>query len=60
MTIVKNYKAYIINGKKWFVEKYADKPEFVWFWRYGYVTNGIAVVVRDQLFSRPRLNRLSL
>lgn len=37
MTIVKNHREYDINGQRYFVEKYADKPHFTWFWRYGYV-----------------------
>lgn len=37
MTIVKNHREYKINNTTYFVERYADKPHFVWFWRYGYV-----------------------
>ena len=63
MTIVKNHKEYEIDGIKWWVEKYADKPHFVWFWRYGYTLlfNGEAYsyIVSDLLRSRPNLKRLS-
>lgn len=39
MTIVKDFKEYEIGGVHYFVEKYADKPDFVWFWRYGVFTD---------------------
>ena len=52
MTIAKNHKEYEINGTTWFVEQYADKPHFVWLWRYGYITDkgrGLAIIVKDML-----------
>ena len=62
MTIVKNHREYDINGQRYFVEKYADKPHFTWFWRYGYVvkfgTVDICYKLKDQLLSRPNLKRL--
>ena len=63
MTIVKFHREYRINGKIWFVERYADKPHFVWFWRYGYIYDeerGFSRIVSDRLRSRPDLKRLSL
>ncbi len=61
MTIVKNHKEYIRNGQKIFVERYAEKPNFVWFWRYGNINEqGLAVVEKDMLFSRPRISRLQI
>lgn len=62
MTIVKNSKDYEINGEKYFVEQYADKPHFLWFWRYGkygnYGHGATARVIKDGLLSRPNLKRL--
>lgn len=62
MTIVKNSKDYEINGEKYFVEQYADKPHFLWFWRYGkygnYGYGATAKVIKDGLRSRPNLKRL--
>ena len=62
MTIVKNSKDYETNGEKYFVEKYADKPHFRWFWRYGkygnYGHGATARVIKDGLLSRPNLKRL--
>ena len=62
MTIVKNSKDYEINGEKYFVEQYADKPHFLWFWRYGkygnYGHGANAKVIKDGLLSRPNLKRL--
>ena len=64
MTIVKNRKDYEINGQKYFVEQYAEKPRFIWFWRYGYYRtyNGVemAVIEKDLLRTRPNLKRLAL
>lgn len=58
MTLSKNHREYEINGETWFVEQYADKPHFVWFWRYGYILRGKAYIQSDMLFSRPNLKRL--
>jgi hypothetical protein len=61
MTIVKNHKEYEINGKVYFAEKYADKPNFVWYWRYGVFTDygkRYATILKDGLRSRPNLKRL--
>ena len=62
MTIVKNHKDYEINGEKYFVEKYADKPHFLWFWRYGkygnYGHGANAKILSDMLRSRPNIKRL--
>lgn len=62
MTIVKNSKDYEINGEKYFVEQYADKPHFLWFWRYGkygnYGHGETAKVIKDGLRSRPNIRRL--
>ena len=61
MTIVKNSKRTIINGTTYFVEQYADKPHFVWFWRYGYIDrSGMERVISDMLHTRPNLKRLNL
>ena len=63
MTISRKQKEYEINGKMWLVEQYADKPDFVWYWRYGYFTDyqrRYVVIVKDGLRSRPNLKRLSL
>ena len=61
MTIVKRHKTYSINGEMYFVEMYADKPNFVWFWRYGCYSDferRFATVLKDGLRSRPNLKRL--
>ena len=61
MTIVKRKKEYRINGKVYFCEMYADKPHFVWFWRYGVFTDyerRYAEILRSGLHSRPNLKRL--
>lgn len=59
MTIVKHTKKYEFNGEKYFVEQYADKPDFVWFWRYGQILDGAnARIIKDRLRSRPNLKRL--
>lgn len=65
MTIVRKYKRYNINNRTYFVEQYADKPHFVWFWRYGIIhksENGSerAQVYSDMLRTRPNLKRLNL
>ncbi len=64
MTIVKNHKEYEINGKRYYVERYADKPHFVWFWRYGSFVeingNEYATIISNRLSTRPNLKRLSL
>lgn len=61
MTIVKNTKQYEINGTTYFVEQYANKPHFVWFWRYGYFDkSGTGRVISDMLRNRPNIKRLSL
>ena len=61
MTVVKNHKDYEINGERYFVEMYADKPDFVWFWRYGKYGNyggANATILKDGLRSRPNLRKL--
>lgn len=61
MTVVKNYKEYEINGEHYFVEMYADKPDFVWFWRYGKFIDyerRYARILSDMLRSRPNIKRL--
>ena len=62
MTLVKNSKDYVFNGERYFVEQYADKPHFVWFWRYGkygnYGHGANATIISDMLRSRPNLKRL--
>jgi len=62
MTIVKNHKDYIIDGLRFFVQRYADKPHFVWFWRYGYIIERpekkYCYIISDGLRSRPNLKRL--
>lgn len=62
MTIVKRHKEYEINGEMYFVEMYADKPLFIWFWRYGKYCNygheANATIISDTLRSRPNLKRL--
>ncbi len=61
MTIVKNSKKYTINGTTYFVEQYAEKPHFVWFWRYGFIDkSGMGRVTSDRLRTRPNLKRLNL
>lgn len=42
------------SGSRLVVEKYADKPHFVPFWRY--ILDGR--VISDQLLSRPNVKRL--
>ena len=61
MTIVKNNKEYHFGGKVYFREMYADKPHFVWYWRYGVFTDyekRFAKILKDGLRSRPNLKRL--
>lgn len=62
MTIVKNHKDYEINGERYFVERYADKPNFIWFWRYGkfgnYGKGANAIIIKDSLLARPNIKRL--
>ena len=64
MTNVKNHREYEINGKRYYVERYADKPNCVWFWRYGGFVeiNGheYATIISYGLSTRPYLKRLSL
>ena len=43
-----------VSGSRLVVEKYADKPDFVPFWRY--YLNGR--IISDQLLSRPNVKRL--
>lgn len=59
MTIVKNHKEYEINGERYFVEMYADKPHFSWMWRYGvYESNGkYARIISDNLLHRPDIKK---
>lgn len=61
MTITKYYKEYTINGRVLFVEQYADKPDFAFFWRYGVVYDTerrLARTIKDGLLSRPSLRTL--
>ena len=62
MTLTKNYKEYEINGETYFVERYADKPDFVWFWRYGCFVETrwgrMAMTLSDMLLTRPNLKKL--
>ncbi len=62
MTIVKNHKRYERNGETYFREMYADKPDFVWLWRYGVLGDfgrgANARVIKDNLLSRPNIKRL--
>ena len=60
MTITRKHKEYEFDGETWFVEQYADKPDFVWFWRYGYIYKGMGYVMSDRLFSRPNLKRIAI
>ena len=62
MTIVRKHKEYEINGEKYFVEQYAEKPHFIFLWRYGkygnYGHGATARIIKDGLLSRPNLKRL--
>lgn len=64
MTITKLHKEYENKEthKTFFVEMYANKPHFVWFWRYGkygnYGHGANATIISDMLRSRPNLKRL--
>ena len=61
MTIVRKYREYEIDGERYFVEQYADKPHFVWLWRYGKCAarhGAFATVISGGLWSRPNLKRL--
>lgn len=62
MTITKNHRETEINGRVYFVEQYAEKPHFTWFWRYGYMvkfgTADMGYIMKSQLHSRPNLKRL--
>lgn len=63
MTITKLHREYENKDthETYFVEMYANKPHFIWFWRYGYIDrNGLAVTMKDMLFSKPNLKRLGL
>lgn len=61
MTIVKNHKEYEIKGGRYFVEMYADKPHFMWLWRYSvYESNGnetYARIIGDSLLCRPNIKK---
>ena len=62
MTTVKNHKEYQFYGEIYFVEKYIDKYQDEWFWRYGYVISTghvrYGLKISDGLRSRPNLKRL--
>ncbi len=68
MTIGYFYKEYVINGTRYFVSQYADKPHFVKLWEYGYVYENyrignmvypvMCVSISRGLRSRPNLKRL--
>ena len=58
MTIGYYYKEYEINGTKYFVAQYAEKPYFVKLWEYGYVYPKFNVAISRGLRSRPNLKRL--
>lgn len=58
MTIGYYYKEYEINGTKYYVSQYADKPYFVKLWEYGYVYTNYLVHISRGLRSRPNLKRL--
>ena len=63
MTIVRRHREYEINGERYYVEQYADKPHFVWFWRYGKVVDkdrALVTAISSGLWSRPNLKRLNL
>ena len=59
MTIVKNHKNYKVGETTFFIERYANKPLFVWFWRYGYYSKNIngytsVIILSERLRSRPK------
>lgn len=55
MTVVYKREEFETNGGlKMVIEEYADKPNFVRFWRYGTVDH----VWSDMLLSKPRKKRL--
>lgn len=58
MTVITNHKEYAQDGKRYFVEQYADKPHFVPLWRYGEYLSGCAYVIKSQLRSRPNIKRV--
>ena len=60
MTIGYYYKEYEINGTKYFVAQYAEKPYFTKLWEYGYVYPPPCynVTISRGLRSRPNLKRL--
>lgn len=59
MTLVRKHREKIVNGETYFVEQYADKPHFVWFWRCGWVEKeGLAHITKDGLWTRPNLKRI--
>lgn len=61
MTITRNHKEEIINGKTYWIEEYHKKDwhSDVWMWRYGYYSAaGFAYLISDMLFSKPNLKRL--
>lgn len=55
MTATDNYKEICKGNETYFMERYAEKPNFVWFWRYGYICNGNRVLLKDGLRTRPRI-----
>lgn len=64
MTLVRKERDYEINGHRYFVEQYAEKPHFIWLWRYGkygnYGLGSNARVISSGLRTRPNLKRLQL
>lgn len=60
MTITLSYKRYPMTDRySLFIERYADKPYFTPFWRYGIVDEqtGHATPYSGMLFSRPAPKR---
>lgn len=60
MTIGYYYKEYEINGTKYYIAQYADKPDFVKMWEYGIVFHGYIKAISRGLKHRPNLKRLKL
>ena len=67
MTIGYYYKEYEIVGKTYYISQYAEKPNVVKFWEYGYqgdykigktIYHNICITIRRGLRSRPNLKRL--
>lgn len=68
MTIEYYHKEYDIDGQRYYIAQYADKPHFVKLWEYGYVYENyrigksvfskMCVAIKSGLRSRPNLKRL--